>query len=73
MQNRTRVAYVLFQTCPGVCLWGEDAVSVGLLGSPFLAGSASCSDGHFAPIVFTIPRHAVCRKKEIMCPWVVQA
>lgn len=46
---------------------------VRLLGSPFLAGSASRSDSYFASIVFTNPNHAVCRKREIMFPWEVQA
>lgn len=52
-------AVVLFQTRPWVCHRGEDAVRVGFLGSPFLAGGASCSDGYFASIVFTNPNHAV--------------
>lgn len=38
-------------------------MSVGLLGSPVLARSASDSGGLGAPVILTIPKHAVCGRE----------
>lgn len=58
-----KVAHVFFQTCPWICLWSENAVFVGLLGSPLLARDAQNSGRLLAPVPFAIPKHAVCERR----------
>lgn len=47
-------------------------MSVGLLGSPLLAGDARNGGCLLAPVSFAIPEHAVCREKKmgggVICP-----
>lgn len=48
-------------------------MSVGLLGSPLLAGDARNGGCPLAPVSFAIPEHAVCREKKmeggvVICP-----
>lgn len=59
-----KAAYIFLQTCPWVCLRSENIVSVGLLGSPLLAGDAQNRGSLLAPVPFADPKHAICGRKE---------